>query len=975
MLDFGEDRRLSKRRLILAICVSGLFVSIGSWFATKAAIDIYTHAWRGGSTTWVAPYVNVELKPTVFFEGYDNPLLQNIVMGPVVAETSERCSPSWGARYNLEAAARALDLDRRLVRFRARGGTAIASFAGDAESDLATACTDVESLTAAYQTVIDRYQLGIIDFLVRQEVLSGQSREVNQRRLAAIERLASANQDLEIWLSLPATSKGLTPDAIKMTVQLLQAGVKPAGINVMTMNFGASKSPKLPLLDTITTSLTNASRQLVRVYREADAPIKESAIWQAMGITPMIGQNEFAAEVLTPEDAADLLDFLDSKDLGRISLWSINRDLPCGRNIETKQVMDTCSGVDQDSLEFSRLFTKRFPISAMGTAGSKETAKGLPEEGGILAKTASVTKNRERTPYPLWLQKKVYDETEKVSWQGRVYQAKWWTQGEQPDAPFKHAWESPWRYLGPVLPSDQKAINEESLAASGDRIQWTLEKVFLARDEVIYEDKVFRSKWWTQGQQPESLPESSYDHPWEYLGSTSCEDDSCIQSGIGAGLIVDYGGLTDVRLEIRDDDGSPGVAGRLIRSHNNQAGQKTYQVLRDSYDLLFSTATAEYIIDGIDCRKGNCDASGIAATLSVDFAGLSDVAMEIRENDETTGTTGNLVQIHTNQNGQKSYKVLKGSYDIIFNKGPSKLLLDAVDCTNISCTTGDIVSTLFVDYKRLADINLEIHVDDGLQGTAGNVVEISLNQTGQKTYKVLKNSYDLIFKMSSSEFIVDKVDCRTANCTAGKIAATLSVDYGSLSGVEMEIREADGRIGTAGALLGSRVDQSGHKTYDVLQSRYDLVFKKGAAELVVDTVSCRTGACRVRQIYAELLIEYGWIPTSIEVRAKDGYAGTTGGLVESHQGQTGSQRYHVLRGHYDVAVKDDEWSFIKDAIDCSTKSCELRLEDRERSRRLSSELQAAALRAQISFLMERYTEYHPSVIAARRRLAELRAPD
>jgi chitinase len=694
----------------------------------------------------VAPYVNVALKPTVFFEGYDNPLLQNIVIGPVVAAPTELCSPSWGARYDLDAASRALDLDRRLVRFRARGGTTIASFAGDAESDLATACTDDVSLTAAYQEVIDRYELGIIDFLVWPEILSGQSREVSQRRLSAIQRIASANQDLEIWLSLPATSKGLTPDAVKMTAQLLQSGVKPAGINVMTMNFEASQSRKLPLLDTITTSLTNASRQLVRLYRETDALINEQEIWQGMGVTPMIGQNEVAEEVLTVEDASDLLDFLDSKGLGRVSLWSINRDQTCGRSIETKQVMDTCSGVNQDSLEFSRLFTKRLPLSAMGTAGSKETAKGLMEEGGLLAKTASDTKSRERAPYPLWLHTKVYDETDKVFWQGRVYQAKWWTKGDAPDAPFKRAWESPWRYLGPVLPSDQRAINEASSAAPGERTQWTLGKVFLARDEVIYEGEVFRSKWWTQGQQPESLPESSYDHPWEYLGPTNCENDSCIQGGIGAGLIVDYGGLTDVRLEIRADDGLPGVAGRLIRSHENQSGQKTYQVLSDSYDLLFSTAMAEYIIDGIDCRKGDCDVSGIAATLSVDFAGLSDVVVEIREDDETNGTTGNLVQTHTNQDGQKSYKVLKGSYDIIFNKGPSKLLIDAVDCTNDSCETADIVSTLFVDYKRLTDISLEIRVDDGLQGTAGNIVEISLNQTGQKTYKVLRNSYDLILR-------------------------------------------------------------------------------------------------------------------------------------------------------------------------------------------------------------------------------------
>jgi chitinase len=130
-----------------------------------------------------------------------------------------------------------------------------------------------------------------------------------------------------------------------------------------------------------------------------------------------------------------------------------------------------------------------------------------------------LTRDDPRTsPYPLWRDSKAYTEGAKVVWQGRVYQAKWWTESDQPDAPVKHLWETPWRYLGPVLESDRAAVRAGNPANDGSRTRWAAEMVFVAGDEVKHDGHAFRAKWWTQGDPPEEDPDQPYDHPWEYLG-------------------------------------------------------------------------------------------------------------------------------------------------------------------------------------------------------------------------------------------------------------------------------------------------------------------------------------------------------------------------------------------------------------------------------------------------------------------------
>jgi chitinase len=207
--------------------------------------------------------------------------------------------------------------------------------------------------------------------------------------------------------------------------------------------------------------------------------------------------------------------FAKNVNLRRVSYWSANRDIACGAAVNDDRVSNTCSGVSQQPLDFAHIFA--------GGATRNRTALQTPAAGQTLGPNdvtvGGLARDDPRTsPYPIWRSPAVYEANAKVVWQGRVYEAKWWTQGNQPDAPVKHEWDTPWRYLGPVLESDREAVAGARSVIAGSQVPWAAEKVFVAGDEVKYDNKIFRAKWWTQGEPPQEYPDQPYDHPWEYLG-------------------------------------------------------------------------------------------------------------------------------------------------------------------------------------------------------------------------------------------------------------------------------------------------------------------------------------------------------------------------------------------------------------------------------------------------------------------------
>lgn len=85
--------------------------------------------------------------------------------------------------------------------------------------------------------------------------------------------------------------------------------------------------------------------QLGDAYRRPGIVQPERTLWRMIGATPMIGTNDVPGEVFTLEDARALIRFANLVDLGRISLWSANRDFQCGPNADDTRASNTCSGL------------------------------------------------------------------------------------------------------------------------------------------------------------------------------------------------------------------------------------------------------------------------------------------------------------------------------------------------------------------------------------------------------------------------------------------------------------------------------------------------------------------------------------------------------------------------------------------------------------------------------------------------------
>jgi chitinase len=304
---------------------------------------------------WFGGYVNATAYPVYDFAA-EAAGRSHVVLGFVVADPEDACTPSWGGYYGLEDAATDLDLDSRMTDFRDGGGEVAVSFGGAAQDELATACTDTDQVYEAYRDVVDRYGLDTVDFDIEMNDL--ENHEANTRRAEAVARLQGERSDddpLEVWLTLPTGLAGLEETSQDVVAQMLGAGVELAGVNIMTMNFDEGKPASQSEYDAATEAARSVHAQVKELYAEAGQQLSDELAWNRMGLTPMIGQNDVSAEVLDVEAAEQLNSFAREQGLGRVSFWSLNRDRACGAGDPDLQgANDFCSGIEQDPRAFTR---------------------------------------------------------------------------------------------------------------------------------------------------------------------------------------------------------------------------------------------------------------------------------------------------------------------------------------------------------------------------------------------------------------------------------------------------------------------------------------------------------------------------------------------------------------------------------------------------------------------------------------------
>lgn len=496
-------RQLSLWRLLILVLALGGLVYVGVEAVTARENLTTTPIY----TAWFAPYVDVTSVPSYSFEKRPMDVTaEDVVLAFIVADKEQPCTPTWGAYYTMDEAAEELDLDRRIARLQQQGGKIAISFGGALNTELSLSCTDTEALKAAYRSVIDRYNVSTIDLdLERESLASSEARGRRAAVIAALQQEYKANgKKLVVWLTLPVAPQGLTTEGTDTVAAFLAAKVDIAGVNVMTMDYGGSKDKEQSMYDASTKALTETHRQLGILYRNAGLNLAPSSLWAKIGATPMIGQNDVVNEVFTIADAVAFNIFVREQGVGRLSMWSANRDIPCGENyVDRTIVSDVCSGVTTPAYAFGEALGLGFDGDLM------QQATMLPAD---TATSSVIVDNPETSPYEIWREGGIYVKGTKVVWRGHVYEAKWWTKNDLPDNPVLQAWETPWQLIGPVLATDKPM--EQLVLPRHTFPEWSGLAIYDAGDRVVFDTVAYRAKWWNQGESPAAAvgnPESS---PW-----------------------------------------------------------------------------------------------------------------------------------------------------------------------------------------------------------------------------------------------------------------------------------------------------------------------------------------------------------------------------------------------------------------------------------------------------------------------------
>ncbi|MDE1925503.1 MAG: glycosyl hydrolase family 18 [Patescibacteria group bacterium] len=502
-------RRLSFVRLALSI-----ILALGGVGWAKTSFADWQQSVQfdeSGYAPWFGAYVDVTSTPTYPFERYGSTAqLNNAVLAFIVSSPSDPCTPTWGGQYTLDDAGVMLDLDRRIARFQEEGGRIAISFGGLLNSELGLKCTDPKALAVAYRSVIDRYRVSTVDLDLEGESLNDHA--AAKRRADVIAQLQKTYREkgkpLAVWLTLPVAPQGLTKEGTDAVAQILASGVDLAGVNFMTMDYGDSRNPNDSMADASKKALIEGHRQLGILYSQAGIYLNSASLWRKIGVTPMVGQNDTADEVFMMNDAIEINQFSLAQGVGRVSMWSANRDIACGVNYANlKVVSDVCSGVDAAAFAFAHTLGKGLEGDLLQSA--KIVTVQDPQSNKLIIDDPNTS------PYSIWQPNDVYLEGTKVVWHGNVYQAKWWTKGDLPDNPVLQSSDTPWQLIGPVLPGDKPI--KLLVLPQGTYPQWQSEAIYNQGDRVMFNGIAYQAKWWNQNQSPAAVALDPDNSPWMQL--------------------------------------------------------------------------------------------------------------------------------------------------------------------------------------------------------------------------------------------------------------------------------------------------------------------------------------------------------------------------------------------------------------------------------------------------------------------------
>ncbi|WP_020661339.1 chitinase [Amycolatopsis benzoatilytica] len=313
----------------------------------------------------------------------------------ILAPKSGGCTPTWDGDSPVSSDTTVGDA---IAKIRGNGGDVSVSAGGYNGTKLGQTCGTADATAAAYQQVVDKYQLKALDFDLEEPEYENTAAIANE--LGAAKKLQAANPGLFVSVTMPGTSAGTGWFGTQLLDEAKSIGFTPNDFSIMPFdggfNGGASQ-----------VSALEAFHGLLQSHLGWDS----ATAYAHEGFSGMNGKSD-TSEIFNLSDFQTVYDYATSHHLGRFTFWAVNRDRACTTTTDNS----VCSNVQQNDWDFTK-FTTRF-------AGATPPQTNPP--------TSPTTNPPGACTAPDWQAAQVYTGGAVVSHNGHQWTAKWWTQGDEP---------------------------------------------------------------------------------------------------------------------------------------------------------------------------------------------------------------------------------------------------------------------------------------------------------------------------------------------------------------------------------------------------------------------------------------------------------------------------------------------------------------------------------------------------------------
>lgn len=323
------------------------------------------------------------------------------------------CTPAWETDAGLDDVSSDTQMAPIINAVRAAGGDVVVSFGGYNGTKLGQTCGTPQATASAEQMIINKYGLHALDFDLEEPEYENATAINNE--LGAAQILQASNAGLYESITIPGTTSGTGYFGQQLLNNARTLGYTPNNYAIMPFDGGFNgASSQISALQSFNTLLVNTFG-----WNSATAYAHE-------GISSMNGRTD-SAEYFYQSDFQSVLSFAESNGLARYTYWSVNRDRQCNPPNNNGNLSGTCSSVPQNDWDFTRII-----VQFAGATLPNPTPTPTPPPGITPTPTSTPGSGGSCTGIAPWNSTTAYTGGSQVTYNGSLWQAKWWTYNDIP---------------------------------------------------------------------------------------------------------------------------------------------------------------------------------------------------------------------------------------------------------------------------------------------------------------------------------------------------------------------------------------------------------------------------------------------------------------------------------------------------------------------------------------------------------------